>query len=106
MEASTTTTVSTTGEMEVEELRLLLRPTERYAHGFKYCKGCSQWVRPGDEVYYYYNRHFENDNNKDKDKKQEVARCPTCKRKLKTKPRSLKSKERLAKLLGNRVKRY
>ncbi len=97
-------------EQHQQLLRLLLPPTERYAHGFKYCKGCSKWIRPGDEVYYNFSSSSsEDDNNNNKRKKQEVvARCPTCKRKLKTKPRSLRSKERLAKLQGNAsgVKRY
>ena len=61
MGASTTTT-TTTSITEIEELRLLVRPTERYAHGFKYCKGCSQWVRPGDEVYYYSKDSDDNNN--------------------------------------------
>lgn len=69
---------------------------------FKYCKGCSQWINPGDQVYY------NNNSSPRDDRKKEVAllvtRCPTCKRKLKTKSRSLKSKERLAKLLDNSEK--
>jgi hypothetical protein len=78
-------------------LFLLLPPTYRYIHGFKYCTSCQKWFAPGEEAY----------KNEEEDRaKQRRPKCSDCNQLLKCKPRNAEGKERLAKLMGREVKRY
>ena len=61
----------------------------RYSRGFKFCKSCHKWIKPGTEEVYLSGGGRRSGVNK------HPLRCPVCNMMLKSHPQTSEGKERL-----------